>query len=107
MAIGHDGNVVGKTVSPGFDALSHAGYTQAAAGYDYAEALCRIAETSMGKVLRAQYFVSDLTAFPGIAMAWSAKIGALPHPFVCIQTPPAMPAPGALLIADFWISVLQ
>jgi hypothetical protein len=47
-----------------------------------------------------------LTAFPGIAMAWTAKIGAQPHPFVCIQTPPAMPAPGVLLIADFWISVL-
>jgi enamine deaminase RidA (YjgF/YER057c/UK114 family) len=106
IAIGHDGHVVGKTVSPGFAALSHAGYTQAAAVYDYAEALCRIAGTSMGNVLRAQYFVSDLTAFPGIAMAWSAKIGARPHPFVCIQTPPAMPAPGVLLIADFWFSVL-
>jgi enamine deaminase RidA (YjgF/YER057c/UK114 family) len=106
MAIGHDGNVVGNTVSLGFAALSHAGYTQAAAIYDYAEALCRIAGTSMGNVLRAQYFVSDVTAFPGIAMAWSAKIGKQPHPFVCVQTPPVMPAPGALLIADFWISVL-
>jgi enamine deaminase RidA (YjgF/YER057c/UK114 family) len=106
MAIGPDGYVVGKTVSPGFGALSHAGYTQAAAIYDYAQALCRIAGTSMGNVLRAQYFVSDLTAFPGIAMAWSAKIGAQPHPFVCVQTPPAMPAPSVLLIADFWISVL-
>ena len=36
MPIGHDGNVVGKTVSPGFAALSHAGYTQTAAVYDYA-----------------------------------------------------------------------
>jgi enamine deaminase RidA (YjgF/YER057c/UK114 family) len=106
MAIGHDGNVVGKTVSPGFDALSHAGYTQAAAVYDYAEALCRIAGTSIANVLRAQYFVSDSTAFPGIAMAWSAKFGAQPHPFVCIQTPRAMPAAAVLLIADFWISVL-
>jgi enamine deaminase RidA (YjgF/YER057c/UK114 family) len=105
MAIGHDGDVAGKTVSPGFAALSHGGYTQAAMVYDYAEALCRIAGTSMANMLRAQYFVSDLTAFPGIAMAWSAKIGTQPHPFVCIQTPPVMPAAGALLIADFWISV--
>ncbi len=106
MAIGHDGDVAGKTVSPGFATLSHGGYTQAATVYDYAEALCRIAGTSMGNMLRAQYFVSDLTAFPGIAMAWSAKIGTQPHPFVCIQMPPAMPAAGVLLIADFWISVL-
>jgi hypothetical protein len=68
-----------------------AGRTKAAA-VDYAEMLCRIAATSMGKVLHARYFASDLTAFSGIAMGWSAKIGAQPHPFVCIPTPPAMPA---------------
>jgi enamine deaminase RidA (YjgF/YER057c/UK114 family) len=106
MAIGHNGDVIGKTVSPGFAVLSHAGYTQAVAIYDYAEALCRVAGTSMSNVLRAQYFVSDATAFPGIAMARSAQMGLQPHPFVCVQTPPTMPAPGALLIADFWISVL-
>jgi len=106
MAIGHEGNVAGRTVSSGFASLSHAGYTQATTVYDYAEALCRAAGTSMANVLRAQYFVSDATAFPGIAMAWSAKCGAQPHPFVCIQTPPSMPASGVQLIADFWISAL-
>jgi hypothetical protein len=60
----------------------------------------------MTNLLRAQYFVSDVTAFPGIAMAWSARFGTQPHPSVCIQTPPTMPALGATLIADFWISVL-
>jgi enamine deaminase RidA (YjgF/YER057c/UK114 family) len=105
MAIGRDGEVAGRTVSPGFASLSHAGYTQGAAVYEYAEALCRAAGTSMANVLRAQYFASDLAAFPGIAMAWSAELGAQPHPFVCIQTPPAMPATGVQLIADFWISV--
>src|SRR5256885_1672221 len=103
MAIGGDGHIAGKAVSPGFTGLSHAGYVQAAAVYDYVEALCRAAGTSMANVLRAQYFVSDVTAFPGIAMAWASRFGAQPHPFVCIQTPPAMPAPGAALIADFWI----
>ena len=106
MAIGHEGNVAGRTVSSGFASLSHAGYTQATTVYDYAEALCRAAGTSMANVLRAQYFVSDATAFPGIAMAWSAKCGAQPHPFVCIQTPPSMPASGVQLIADVWISAL-
>jgi enamine deaminase RidA (YjgF/YER057c/UK114 family) len=103
MAIGRDGHIAGKSVSPGFAGLSHAGYVQAAAVYDYAEALCRAAGTSMGNLVRAQYFVSDVGAFPGIAMAWAAKFGAQPHPFVCIQTPAAMPAPGAALTADFWI----
>jgi len=103
MAIGRDDRVAGNAVSPGFTGLSHAGYVQAAAVYDYAEALCRAAGTSMANVVRAQYFVSDVGAFPGIAMAWSLRFPAQPHPFVCIQTPPAMPAPGAALIADFWI----
>jgi enamine deaminase RidA (YjgF/YER057c/UK114 family) len=103
MAIGRDGHIIGKAVSPGFTGLSHAGYAQASAVYDYVGALCRAAGTSMGNALRAQYFVSDVSAFPGIAMAWASRFGAQPHPFVCIQTPPAMPAPGAALIADFWI----
>jgi enamine deaminase RidA (YjgF/YER057c/UK114 family) len=103
MAIGDDGAVVGRDLSAGFAVLSHAGYAQAAAVYEYAEALCRGAGTSMANLVRAQYFVSDPFAFPGIAMAWSAKFGGQPHPFLCIRTPPAMPAPGAVLIADFWI----
>src|SRR5262249_44062315 len=80
MAIGHNGDVIGRRLSPGFAVLSHGGYTQAAAVYDYADALCRAAGTSLVNVLRVQYFVSDATAFSGIAMAWSAKMGTQPHP---------------------------
>jgi enamine deaminase RidA (YjgF/YER057c/UK114 family) len=106
MALGRDGHVAGKTISAGFPRLAHAGYTQAAAVHDYADALCRAAGTSLTKVLRAQYFVSDSTIFPGVMMAWASRFGAQPLPFVCIQTPPEMPAPGMALIADFWISTL-
>ena len=91
---------------PSLAGLSHAGYTQASTVHGYAEALCEAAGTSLSKVLRAQYFVADLTAFPGIAMAWTSRFGAQPLQFACIQTPPAMPAPGMALIADFWISTL-
>jgi enamine deaminase RidA (YjgF/YER057c/UK114 family) len=104
MAIGRDGHIAGKAVSPGFPGISHAGYTQAALVHQYAQSLCEAAGTSLGNLLRAQYFVSDPTAFSGIAMAWAARFGAQPLPFVCVQTPPAMPAPGSILIADFWIS---
>jgi enamine deaminase RidA (YjgF/YER057c/UK114 family) len=107
MPIGLDGHVAGKAISSGFSGLAHAGYTQAAAVHDYAEGLCKAAGTSLAKALRAQYFVSDVTLFPGIAMAWAARFGAQPLPFVCVQTPPEMPAPGMALIADFWISTLQ
>ena len=74
--------------------------------YDYAEALCQAAGTTMAKLLRAQYFVAALDTFPGIAMAWSARFGRHPHPFVCVQTPTPPPAPGTAIIADFWISTL-
>jgi enamine deaminase RidA (YjgF/YER057c/UK114 family) len=105
MPVRHEGEVAGRTLSRGFAALSHAGAAQAAAVYDYAEALCRSAGTAMADLVRAQYFVSDLSAFPGVAMAWSSRFGAQPHPFVCVRTPAEMPAPGAVLIADFWIAV--
>jgi enamine deaminase RidA (YjgF/YER057c/UK114 family) len=104
MAIGHDGHIAGNAVSPDFSGLAHAGYGQAEAVYDYAEALCRAAGTAMDRLLRAQYFTADIAAFSGIAMAWSSRYGNRPHPFVCVQTPSPMPAPGAALIADFWIS---
>jgi hypothetical protein len=44
-------------ISPGFAALAHAGHIQAEVIYDYAEALCQAAGTTMAKLLRAQYFV--------------------------------------------------
>src|SRR5438477_4660544 len=107
IAIGHDGHIAGRTISPGFAGLAHAGHIQAEAIYDYAEALCQAAGTTMAKLLRAQYFVADVAVFPGVAMAWSTRFGRQPHPFVCVQTPTPMPAPGTAVIADFWISTLQ
>lgn len=104
IAIGHDGAVAGGAVSPRFPGLAHAGCSQAATVYGYAEALCAAAGTRMDRLLRAQYFVADIAAFPGILMAWAERYGGQPHPFVCVETPPAMPAPGAALIADFWIA---
>jgi enamine deaminase RidA (YjgF/YER057c/UK114 family) len=106
MAIGRDGQIAGSAVSPSFTGLAHAGYSQAAAVYGYAEALCQAAGTTMDRLLRAQYFVSDIAVFPGVGMAWSSGYGRQPHPFVCVQTPTPMPAPGAELIADFWISTV-
>lgn len=104
MAIGRDGHIAGGPVSPDFPGLAHAGYTQADAIYGYGEALCEAAGTTMRRLLRAQYFVADVADFAGIAMAWSFRYGVQPHPFVCVQTPLPMPAPGAAVIADFWIS---
>ncbi|MGE0258531.1 MAG: Rid family hydrolase [Alphaproteobacteria bacterium] len=107
MAIGRDGRIAGSAISPEFSGLAHAGYVQAEAIYGYAEVLCRAAGTGMDRLLRAQYFTADIAAFSGIATAWSARYGGRPHPFVCAQTPPAMPAPGAALIADFWVSTIS
>jgi enamine deaminase RidA (YjgF/YER057c/UK114 family) len=104
IAIGRDGHVAGHGVSERFASLGHTGYSQAAAIYGYAEALCRAAGTAMDGLLRAQYFVADIAAFAGIATAWSQRYGSRPHPFLCTQTPTPMPTPGCGLIADFWIS---
>jgi hypothetical protein len=58
----------------------------------------------MDRLLRAQYFVADVAAFSGIATAWSSRYGTQPHPFLCVETPSPMLAPGCALIGDFWIS---
>src|SRR6202047_739875 len=84
MAIGRDGHIAGRTISPGVAGLAHAGHIQAEAIYDYAEALCQAAGTAIAKLLRAQYFVANVAVFPGVAMAWSARFGRQPHPFICV-----------------------
>jgi enamine deaminase RidA (YjgF/YER057c/UK114 family) len=104
MAIGSDGAIAGAGVSPAFEALGHAGYTQANTIYDGVEALCAAVGTSPENIVRAQYFVDDITQFAGIASAWCGRYGAQPHPFVCVEVPP-LPAPGASVIADFWIYI--
>ncbi|HEY3909487.1 MAG TPA: hypothetical protein VGM07_06315 [Stellaceae bacterium] len=104
IAIERDGRIAGRDVSPGFTGLAHAGYSQADAVYRYAEALCRAAGARMAKLLRAQYFVDEIAAFAGITTAWAARYQNQPHPFLCVQTPTPMPAPGCALIADFWIA---
>jgi enamine deaminase RidA (YjgF/YER057c/UK114 family) len=103
MAIGRDGHVVGKDVSPMFDGLAHAAYAQASTIYNYAEAICGAANTSIENLVRAQYFVPAIADFRGIAAAFSGRYGDRPQPFWCIETPSPLPAPGAAMIADFWI----
>jgi enamine deaminase RidA (YjgF/YER057c/UK114 family) len=103
MAIEEDGAIADATTSAAFDGLSHAGYVQASTIFRYAEALCAKAGTSMQNVVRAQYFVSDVGEFAGISAAWVKARGEQPHPFVCVGVPDRMPAPGAKIIADFWI----
>ena len=103
MAITPQGGVAGAKTSAALDGLAHAGFTQASLIYDYAERLCAAAGTSMKNLLRAQYFTSDVAEFAGISAAFRARYAAQPHPFVCVGVPTPLPAPGAAVIADFWI----
>jgi hypothetical protein len=53
--------------------------------------------------VRAQWFMADARDFPGVQLAWAKRQDSQPHPFVCVQVPGGLPAPGAVLTADFWI----
>lgn len=103
MPLGTDGHVVGKTQSAAFDALGHAGQVQGLAVLASAEHICKAAGTNLANIVRAQYFMDDVRQFPGVELAWMARQGQRPHPFVCVQVPGVLPAPGAALTADFWI----
>ncbi len=94
---------VGFSSEDPFDGLARASQVQALAVLSYAEKVCRAAGTTPANIVRAQWFMADVKQFPGVELAWMSRQGKQPHPFVCVQTPAPLPAPGAALTADFWI----
>lgn len=103
MPIGAEGRVAGAASSAAFDGLAHAGQVQALAVLSYAERVCKAAGVALSSIVRAQYFMADVRDFAGVQLAWQKRQGSAPHPFVCVQVPGGLPAPGAALTADFWI----
>jgi enamine deaminase RidA (YjgF/YER057c/UK114 family) len=103
IAVGADGRVPGADQASAFDALSLAGQLQGALLMSYMDAVCNAVGVSAANVVRAQYFLSDIRDFAGIAAAWQDHYGRQPHPFACVQVPGPMPASGAAAIGDFWI----
>jgi enamine deaminase RidA (YjgF/YER057c/UK114 family) len=102
MPIGRDGRVPAVDDAPAFDAISLAGQVQGATVLSYAEAVCAAVGVSLANVVRAQYFLTDIREFAGVATAWSART-AQPHPFAAVQVPGPLPVTGARLVSDFWI----
>jgi enamine deaminase RidA (YjgF/YER057c/UK114 family) len=94
MPLGADGRVA---PSHDLDALGHAAQSQALAVLDYAGRI------SKGSIVRAQWFMADVREFPGVQLAWAKRQDGRPHPFVSVQVPGGLAAPGARLTADFWI----
>jgi enamine deaminase RidA (YjgF/YER057c/UK114 family) len=101
--IGSDGSVAGASASRAFDALAHGAQVQALSALSAADKICRAAGTSLSNIVRAQWFMADVTQFAGVGLAWMGRQGKQPHPFVAVQVPGELPAPGAALTADFWI----
>jgi enamine deaminase RidA (YjgF/YER057c/UK114 family) len=103
MAVDRDGRVPAADAAADFDALDLAGESQGGLIHAYAEAVCKAVGVSMGNVVRAQYFLTDLRDFGGIAAAWVDGYGRQPHPFAAVQVPGPLPPTGATAVADFWI----
>jgi len=65
-----------------------------------AEDICRGAGTSLGNVVRAHHFVSDLNSvFPALRI-WQDKLGGAPLPFGAVRT--SLPIPGCDIVLDMW-----
>jgi enamine deaminase RidA (YjgF/YER057c/UK114 family) len=103
IAVDAEGRVPGGADAGAFDALCLAGELQGGLLMTYMEAVCKAVGVPAANVVRAQYFLSDIRDFPGIAMAWQDRYGTQPHPFACVQVPGPMPASAAVALADFWI----
>ncbi len=104
LPITREGVAAGLAQRDNFDGLCLKSQLQADTIYDHAEAIAKAAGTSMRNVARIDYWVSDISAFPGVALAWAARYGNAPHPFACVVTP-KLAAPGATVMADFWFYV--
>src|SRR6266850_858017 len=85
MPIGVEGAVVGNVHSDAFDSLDHAAQVQTLNLLSSAERVCKAAGTTLPNIVRAQWFMSDVTQFPGVQLAWANRLGKQPHPFVCVQ----------------------
>jgi enamine deaminase RidA (YjgF/YER057c/UK114 family) len=103
IAIGPDGAVPQVENGGAFDALSLAGQTQGSIVLAYAERCCKAVGVSMSNVVRAQYFMTDISDFAGLNAAWADRFAEQPHPLAAVQVPGPLPATGARLISDFWI----
>jgi enamine deaminase RidA (YjgF/YER057c/UK114 family) len=103
MAVGRDGSVPAVENAAALDGLSLRGQAQGALVLSYADAVCKAVGVSVRNVVRAQYFLTDVKDFAGVAAAWSDRHGRQPHPFAAVQVPGPLPASGACLIGDFWI----
>jgi enamine deaminase RidA (YjgF/YER057c/UK114 family) len=66
-----------------------------------AEEICLAGGTSLGNVLRAHHFVSDLSVVYPALLAWEDELADAPLPFGAVR-PPAMPIPGCDIILDAW-----
>src|SRR5215831_9810235 len=96
MAVARDGRVPAADNAAAFDALGLAGYVQGALLHAYAQAVCDAVGVSMGNVVRAQYFLTDMRDFAGVAAAWSHRYGHEPHPFAAVQVPGPLPTSAAI-----------
>jgi enamine deaminase RidA (YjgF/YER057c/UK114 family) len=103
MAVARDGRVPAAADAAAFDALALAGYAQGALLHAYAELVCKAVGVAMGNVVRAQYFLTDMRDFAGVAAAWSHRYGRAPHPFAAVQVPGPLPTSAASIIGDFWL----
>lgn len=103
VAIGRDGAVPAADQAAVFDALGLAGQAQGAMVLSHAEAVCKAVGVTMSNVVRAQYFLTDIRDFAGIAAAWSDRYGRAPHPFAAVQVPGPLPPTAARVVSDFWI----
>jgi enamine deaminase RidA (YjgF/YER057c/UK114 family) len=86
-----------------FDSLSLGGQAQGAMLLNYADAVCKAVGVPTHNIVRAQYFMTDMRDFAGVAAAWTDRFGKQPHPFAAVQVPGPLPPSGASVIGDFWV----
>jgi enamine deaminase RidA (YjgF/YER057c/UK114 family) len=70
---------------------------------DAADAIARVAGSSLANVVRAHHFVGDLQVICPALQVWKERLMGAPIPFAVVRMPAPMPIPGCDVIMDAWI----
>ena len=101
MGIDRDGLVSSAEVDPRQANLQSSIRVQADCILQNAEAICEIAGTSLGNIVRVQHFLTDISDFYEVYQVWQQHLPGAPIPFSAIEIP-SLPVPGCRLLMDLW-----
>jgi enamine deaminase RidA (YjgF/YER057c/UK114 family) len=101
-AADENGTIPAATAAAGLRYFGAPVQHQMRAILDAAAAICQVGGASLGNLLRAHHFVSDLNVVLPALRIWQERLPGTPLPFGAVRASP-LPIPGCDVIMDAWV----